>query len=76
VGEPLHGTKRVVSRSRGKKVEHLKEVRDPAIVLAIFPGDVVYDVVTNHRLEGDVRSAWENPFMAGRPTSVTFFSGE
>ena len=45
---------------------------DPATVLAIFPGDP-YMVVTNHRIAGNVRSRWENPFMAGRPSSVTYF---
>lgn len=45
---------------------------DSAQVLAIFPGNP-YLVVTNYRITDGVRSAWENPFMAGRPTSVTFF---
>ncbi len=43
------------------------------MVLAIFPG-TPFKVVTNHRIPGNVRSAWENPFMAGEPKSVAYFS--
>ena len=73
VGERLHGTRRRTTRSRGKRIEQVQPVSDPAIVLAIFPGDP-FVVVTNHRIGGNVGSAWENPFFAGRPSSVTYFS--
>ena len=72
VGESLQGVKKVTSRSMGKKVERTVPVSDPATVLAIFPGNP-FMVVTNHRIAGNVGSGWENPFMAGRPTSVTYF---
>lgn len=73
VGEPLRGVRRSVVRSRGQKVERSQQLSDPAIVLAIFPGHP-YFVVTNHRIGGNVGSGWENPFMAGQPTSVRYFS--
>ena len=75
VGEPLCGTEQVTSRSKGKKVERTLPRSDPAIVLAIFSGNP-FMVVTNHRIGGNnVGSAWENPFMAGRPLTVTYFAG-
>lgn len=74
VGESLRGRRFRTTRSRGVKVEREQPVSDPAIVLAIFPG-VPYMVVTNHRIGGrNVGSAWENPFLAGQPKSVTYFS--
>lgn len=73
VGENLRGVRIHQKRSRGRMVEHTEQLFDPAIVLAIFPG-IPYTVVTNHRIAGDCGSAWENPFMAGRPTSITYFS--
>ncbi len=73
VGESLRGIRRRTSRSGGRKVERTSHLSDPAIVLAIFPGSP-FMVVTNHRIAGNVGSAWENPFFAGTPTSVTYFS--
>jgi hypothetical protein len=73
VGERLHGTKQQFARTRGRRVEHTVPLSDPALVLAIFPG-VPFFVVTNHRIVGNIGSAWENPFMAGSPTSVVRFS--
>lgn len=73
VGERLRGTRLRTTRSRGKKIERTYPISDPAIVLAIFPG-APYMVVTNHRIAGNVGSAWENPFMAGQPTSIAYFS--
>lgn len=73
VGERLSGTKYRTTGSGSKRREVATLVSDPAIVLAIFPGEP-YFVVTNHRLAGNIRSAWENPFMAGRPESVTHFA--
>jgi hypothetical protein len=74
VGESLKGKRFRTTRSRGMKIEREQSISDPAIVLAIFPG-IPYVVVTNHRLGGrNVGSRWENPFFAGEPDSVTFFS--
>ena len=72
VGESLRGIRRRFSRSRGKRVERTLQLSDPAIVWAIFPG-IPFMVVTNHRIEANVGSAWENPFYAGKPTSITYF---
>lgn len=73
VGQQLKGVKITTTRSRGQKIERRLPVYDSATVLAIFPGDP-YFVVTNCRFTEGVRSYWENPFMAGRPTSVTYFA--
>jgi hypothetical protein len=73
VGNTLRGVRRRVTRSRGKKIERTELESDPATVLAIFPGEP-FMVVTNHGIGGNVGSAWVNPFMAGRPRSVTYFS--
>ena len=73
VGGHLHGIRRRTSRSRGKTIEGIIRLSDPALVLAIFPGEP-FMVVTNHRIAGNVGSAWENPFFAGQPTSVACFT--
>lgn len=73
VGETLRGIRRHVTKSKGKKVERSQHIGDPALVLAIFPG-VPFMVVTNHRIAGNVGSAWENSFLAGQPTAITYFS--
>ena len=72
VGESLIGVRYQTSRIKGVKIDRKQHLGDPAIVLAIFAGHP-YIVVTNHRLAGNVGSRWENPFMAGRPTSITYF---
>lgn len=72
VGKTLSGTGRAKKTQRGSPSERPRFLSDPARVLAIFPGNP-YLVVTNYRIAASVRSAWENPFMAGRPTSVTYF---
>lgn len=72
VGKKLSGKGSRTKRIKGKNVEQSYGVSDPATVLAIFPG-YPYMVVTNHRLAGNVGSAWENPFLAGQPKSVTYF---
>jgi len=69
VGEQLRGTKAVSRRVKGKKIERVVPVSDGAMVIAIFPG-VPYRVW----LDGS-RSAWENPFLVGNPTSVVRFDG-
>ena len=75
VGEHLKGVRYRTSRVKGQKVEREQRLSDPAVVLAIFGGDPFF-VVTNHRIVGNVGSRWENPFMAGRPHSVAYFSTE
>lgn len=72
VGETLHGVQ-CNTMLRGIKIDSSRPVGDPAVVLAIFPG-TPFMVVTNHRIDGRIRSAWENPFLAGEPKSVTYFT--
>ena len=73
VGERLRGVRRKRIRSEGTAVEREMPIRDPALVVAIFPG-TAYLVVTDSRPIGGVRSGWRNPFLAGAPKSVTRFS--
>jgi len=73
VGEQLHGIRRRTLRSRGRKVEREQAVSDPATVLAIFAG-APYFVVTNAGLTSNVRSSWVNPFMAGIPKTIRYFT--
>jgi hypothetical protein len=73
VGEKLKGVGYKTSRVKGEKIEKEFGLSDPAVVLAIFPGNP-YIVITNHRIPRNVGSRWENPFMAGVPRSVTYFS--
>jgi len=73
VGESLQGLRHRTTRSKGKKIERTQQIGDPAIVLAIFSGEP-FMVVTNHNIGGNVRSAWANPFMAGKPISIIYFS--
>jgi len=69
VGEKLRGVKTVVKR--GREIQHHKS--DDATVWAIFPGDP-YISYTSAVPTGPDRSAWVNPFMAGRPTRVQRFA--
>ena len=73
VGETMRGTKYSTRKVKGQEVEQSHPVSDPALVLAIFPGSP-FMVVTNHRIAGNVGSRWENPFLAGKPESVTYFA--
>jgi hypothetical protein len=73
VGEHLQGIHYKTTRSRGEKIEVTQPLCDPAIVLAIFPGDP-YMVVTDKNILEGVGSAWVNPFMAGNPTHVEYFT--
>jgi hypothetical protein len=74
VGETLRGLRHQRARSKTRTLERPPvSVSDPAVVLAIFPGNP-YVVVTDHRFRRNVGSAWENPFYAGRPKSVIHFS--
>ena len=72
VGERLKGSKVHVSKTKGVRNEHEVSLSDPAIVVAIFPGNP-YFVATAVK-QGAGRSAWENPFMAGNPSRVIYFS--
>lgn len=75
VGEQLHGTRRhpVKSKAFIPPPDRLEPLNDPATVLAIFEGNPFF-VVTNKGYDPDVRSLWENPFMAGQPESVHYFA--
>ena len=68
VGETLTGTSRSTRRGRGQNIERTLSHGDSATVLAIFAG-VPYMVVTD-----GFRTRWANPFLAGQPRSVVYFS--
>ena len=70
VGEKLRGLRVRRRHSRDRATEVDQPLSDPATVLAIFPG-VPYMVMTTKFV--GVQSAWECPFMAGQPKSVTPF---
>jgi hypothetical protein len=72
VGEQLRGVKSKVTRRKGKQIENKEYYYDQATVLAIYPGNP-YIVFTNSRIDLNIISAWENPFMAGTPKSVKRF---
>lgn len=69
VGEQLSGIETVVKTAKRKRTERTMHHSDGATVTAIFPGHP-WIVWTN-----SVRTQWVNPFMAGEPTSVTYFAG-
>ena len=73
VGERLHGHTVADPRARAKKRRTEKPLGDSAVIVAIFPG-VPYLVFTDSGHGAGRRSGWENPFMAGQPTSVTYFA--
>jgi hypothetical protein len=73
VGEKLRGHTVADPRARAKKRRTEKPLGDSAVVVAIFPG-VPFLVFTDSGHGAGSRSAWENPFMAGQPTSVTYFA--
>jgi hypothetical protein len=75
VGQTLRGTRSRRLRRQGQMREVSTPLSDPATVLAIFPGSP-YFVVTNGPGVANVRSTWENPFMAGQPSRVELFDGE
>ena len=70
VGDTLQGVRHSTHKVRGVRTERSQQLSDPATVTAIFPG-APYRVATN-ALPG--RSAWENPFLAGTPESVVYFT--
>ena|ERR1700722_718130 len=79
VGEKLTGSKtqQVGPTDKTDKTDNSREqttqLDDPATVVAIFPG-TPYLVVTDSGIISGGRTSWENPFYAGIPTSVTYFS--
>lgn len=73
VGERLHGHTIADPRAPAKKRRAEKPLGDSAVVVAILPG-VPYLVFTDSGHGAGSRSGWENPFMAGQPTSVTYFA--
>ena len=73
VGECLIG-KRTVVEGRGRnRREYAIPIDDPARVLAIYPG-AVYTVITDGGLSEGGRTGWANPFYAGNPSRVEYFS--
>jgi hypothetical protein len=71
VGQRLRGREVKTTKAKGVRREHEISLSDPAVVVAIYPG-APYFVAT--ALEPNTgRSAWENPFMAGQPSSVAYF---
>ena len=68
VGETLQGVERRTVRRKGQRTETTTSHGDSATVRAIFAG-IPYTVVT----DGD-RTRWANPFLAGEPRRVTYFS--
>jgi hypothetical protein len=71
VGHKLHGERRVARRRRERPTEVVTRLHDPAVVLAIFPGTRLWQVVTSARPITSVISAWENPFMIGEPSVIS-----
>lgn len=75
VGETSRGIRRrTVGRGSAKR-EHENKLSDPAIALAIFPGEP-YRVVTDHGIGGrNTGSTWANPFYVGQSSikSLTRF---
>jgi hypothetical protein len=76
VGERLTGTKTQQvgpTDETDNSTEQTTRLDDAATVVAIFPG-TPYLVVTDSGITSGGRTSWENPFYAGAPTSVTYFS--
>jgi hypothetical protein len=72
VGQRLSGERMKRRRQRGEWRETRTPLKDGAVVLAIFAPDP-FMVVTNAAPTSRVLSKWANPFMAGEPSSVTYF---
>lgn len=68
VGETLQGVERRTVRRKGQRTERTTSHGDSATVRAIFTG-IPYMVVTD-----GYRTRWANPFLAGEPRRVTYFS--
>ena len=75
VGENLTGIRDPVIRN-GRRSGIAQHLSDPATVLAIL-GPSPYLVFTDRlNTPPEVRSAWENPFLAGDVVSRSHFGGE
>jgi len=73
VGKIQQGIRLRVGKHRGRRIERRIPLSDPATTLAIFAGPPC-QVVTNEGLGGQtVGSRCVNPFLAGEPTSITYF---
>jgi len=72
VGKPLSGERVETKRRKTGKVTVRTPLFDGAEVLAVFAG-VPYRVVTDARPLTGKSSRWVNPFLAGEPTSITYF---
>ena len=73
VGEQLEGSHTEQVGPRRNKTERTTRLNDPATVVAIFPG-ASYIVWTDYGAKLGAPTRWENPFLAGIPTSITYFS--
>lgn len=73
VGETLTGSKTRQIEPGDNSTEQTTRLNDAATVVAIFPG-TPYLVVTDSGIISGGQTSWENPFYAGVPTSVTYFS--
>ncbi len=73
VGHTLRGVRYRTVRRRGERLDLEERLSNPATVLAIFEGSP-YMVAKDHRILRNVGSEWVSPFMAGEPTSVTYFA--
>ena len=73
VGAKLQGIRRGRPKKRSFSPSKETFLSDSATVLAIFPGNP-YLVVTDQRNPTEVRSAWENPFLAGSPSATRRFA--
>jgi len=73
VGERLTGSKTQQIGPGDNRTGQTTPLDDAATVVAIFPG-TPYLVVTDSGIISGGRTSWENPFYAGTPTSVTYFS--
>ena len=69
VAEASRGTQtRTTGRGSGRR-EAVTRLSDPAITLAIFPGNP-YVIVTDHNLRKRRATSWANPFLMG-PGSIS-----
>ena len=74
VGQTLRG-KSLTQRRRGKEKYYQETSHgDPATVLAIFDASPCFMVFTDGGFASRSRTAWANPFMAGKPDHVEYFT--
>lgn len=68
VGKSMRGSATKVSRSKGRRIERTIPLSNASVTLAIFPGHPYF---VWHDLASRM---WANPFMAGQPISISYFS--